>query len=233
MHSLFIITLDVEVPSTSSVDMDGEVTSTAQQSESLAMSTGIGTSIPSTSVVDMDEEVTSTAQQSDTAAISTGGLATESPSPLSTGMASSLRITSSPTVSETAGSRISTVPVVYTTSSATDQESISPTSTFTSERTSTLSKLQMVPSSSTGSNPFTSARETVSPSAVAPARSSGGSSGGPNVAVIVVPLIIILVGVSVGVVFVTVLVIARRKNSRKYKPSGQVQQRTALTTGKS
>ncbi len=227
MHSLFIITLDVEVPSTSSVDVDVEMTSTAQQSESLATSTGIGTPIPSTSVADMDDEVTSTAQQSDTAAISTGGLATESLSPLSTGTASS------PPVSETAGSRMSTMLVVYTTSSAADQESISPTSTFASERTSTLSKLQMVPSSSTESNPLTSARETANPSVEAPASSSGGNVGGPDVAAIVVPLLLILVGVSVGVVFVTVLVIARRKNSGKFTPSGQIQGSTPFAMGKS
>ncbi len=232
MHSLFIITLDVEVPSTSVVDMDDKVTSTVQQSEPLTMSTGIGTPIPSTSVVDMDDEVTSTAQQSETAAISTEGLATESSSPSSTGMASSLRITSSPPVSETASSGMSTVPLVYTTSSATDKEGINKTSTFAPEIPSTLSKLQMVPSSSTESNPFTSARETANPSVEAPARSSGGNGGGPDVAAIVVPLLLILIGVSVGVVFVIVLVIARRKNSGKFTPSGQIQGSTPFAMGK-
>ncbi len=188
--------------------------------------------VPNTSVVDMDDEVTSTAQQSDTAAISTGVSTTESLGPMSTSATSSLHLTSNPIVSETAASRMSTVPVVYTTSSATDQVGINPTSTFTSERTSTLSKLQMVPSSSTESNPLTSARETVSPSIEATIRSSGGNGGGLDVAVIVVPLVLILVGVSVGVVFVIVLVIVRRKNTRKFAPSGQVRESTPLAIGK-
>ncbi len=179
--------------------------------------------VPSSSVVDMDDEVTSTAQQSETAAISTGGLATESPSPLSTGTASS------PPVSETASSGMSTMPVVYTTGSATDQEGINPTFTFAPERTSTL---QIFPSSSAEGDPLTSACETVSPSIEATGRSSGGNGGGLDVAVIVVPLVLILVGVSVGVVFVIVLVIVRRKNTRKFTPSGQVQESTPLAIGK-